>query len=291
MQTRSFKNWAILGATIAALSACAEEPAQEPEEAPLTVADLQAQGVTALGNAELQTLIVGNIIAVRHRGTGQEFRATYHDDGWRTVQNLSEEETAAAIAGAFHGGPAYDVLARYEILGDRLVTSFGNKTFEVAVFPFEESFVAARSDDGGVVNWDLIEIQQVDREILFSGPSLRSVGIYGLRTNAIREIIIDNRLIVRNLPSGEMYEVTFNSDGTRTVHTLTENFVRLSAAAAFHGGVAKANTAPFEIYNGIVLTQIDGREFAITIYRVEGRLLAIRSGESSVANWEIEVIG
>jgi hypothetical protein len=112
----------------------------------VTVAGLQAQGIAPLTDAKLRALIVGTTKRIRNLLTGEEATAFYSQDGKRTLA------TEAAF-GAIHGGAATNP---YEIRDGQLHSSFDDGSrFSSQVFNVGNRYLAAKSDEGGYVNYEI----------------------------------------------------------------------------------------------------------------------------------------
>ena len=120
------------------------------EQEALTEAVLADRGIEHLADAALRNLIVGKTLNFRSLVTEEFFEARYGTDGTRTVQNLSEESSS-------DGRTALS--APYLIHDAKVTTSYHGRVFEVRVYHVDGRFLAARSTDGGAVNWEIVSVE------------------------------------------------------------------------------------------------------------------------------------
>lgn len=132
------------------------EALAKAKEAAITVDELTGRGLDPLDDAGLKALAVGKTLTIRNRVTGELYEATYGADGRRSLRNLSEAQVRLAGMQAVHGGPAGDGIAPYEIRDGRVMTTFGGQTFEAIVFNVDGKYLAARSDEGGHLNYEIV---------------------------------------------------------------------------------------------------------------------------------------
>jgi hypothetical protein len=122
-----------------------------------TVADLKAKGAVALDTAQLQTLVVGKNVWLRNNVTGSVFRATFSRDGQRLISSVSRGrlpepgEVGNALETGYLGIPT-----AYTIKDGRIVTFFGNAPFEMTVYRVGDKHLAARSNEFGFANYEII---------------------------------------------------------------------------------------------------------------------------------------
>ena len=134
-----------------------EELMAKAEGEALTVAGLKAQGKQPLNDAQLKALIVGKTFTVKNLPTGELFEASYLANGKRILQSkMGDELSYAQIWQAMHGGAPMDGIAPYEIKNGKIVTTFNNQTFEVIVFNVDGRHVAARSNEAGYANYEVV---------------------------------------------------------------------------------------------------------------------------------------
>jgi hypothetical protein len=118
---------------------------------------LMQQGIDPLDDNALKELIVGKTLVIRNHTTGELYEATYSADGKRHVRNITKGRLRYLAFQAFHGGFVPEGIAAYEIRNGQVITTFDGKTFKAKVYNVYGTYVAARSGEGGAVNWEVIE--------------------------------------------------------------------------------------------------------------------------------------
>ncbi len=274
----------LLVSAIVAWSAAITAGAEEA----LTVTSLEQQGKDPLGDTALRALVFGKTLVVRNRATGELFEATYSVNGQRILRRLDEGQIQKSAVYAFHGGSVSEGVAPYEIRNSRIITTFGGKTFEARVFLVDGKYVASRSDEGGAVNWELVESRPAKAEGEdLTESSLKSRGVLPLENGALRELVVGKTLVVKNNATGELFEATYSADGKRRVRNVTQERLHHLSYQAFHGGSVPEGIAAYEIRNGKIVTTFDGNTFEVTVYNIDGKYVGARSGEGGAVNWEV----
>jgi hypothetical protein len=124
----------------------------------MTVESLKKNGVTAMKDAEIKALIVGNIIVVRNTETLANFAARFDQNGKRVLQRVAALKDGPKIIYQTLGDAKDANVATYEIKNNKLITKFDGKSFEVLIFKVKDTYYGARSTDNGDVNWELVLI-------------------------------------------------------------------------------------------------------------------------------------
>jgi hypothetical protein len=133
-----------------------EELLAKVRQEALTVASLKAQEAVQLTTDEIKDLIVGKRVKIRNLVNGEILEAFYNTNGQRTLSKL------AGFAG-FHGGFG-GVTDPYIIEDNMLSSSFedGSK-FSSQIFELNGKFYAAKSDEAGYANYEVLAIQASPR--------------------------------------------------------------------------------------------------------------------------------
>lgn len=116
---------------------------------------------------------------------------------------------------------------------------------------------------------------------------LKERGLTPLDNAAIRQLIVDKIIIVRNLETLSYYEVRFNKDGTRVLQGV--------AATKVGGGLEyipftadpQTHTAQYEIKGGKLITRFDDRHFEVIIFKVGNTHYAAHSADGGAVKWEL----
>lgn len=120
-----------------------------------------------------------------------------------------------------------------------------------------------------------------------SVDSFEKQGIKPLDTAALKQLIVDKVIIVRNLETLGHYEVRFNKDGTRVLQGV--------AATKVGGGIEykpftadpKAHTAKYEIKDGKLLTIFDDAVFEVRVYQLGTTYYAAHSNDKGAVKWQL----
>ncbi len=133
------------------------DAARKAVPAGTTVADLKSKGAVALTDAQLNDLIVGKNLWLRNNVTGGIFKAMFATNGQRVIRNVTQgrmpeqSEIGAALENGLLGIPT-----TYVIRNGKIVTYFGNAPFEMTVFKAGDKTFAARSNEFGFANYEIV---------------------------------------------------------------------------------------------------------------------------------------
>jgi hypothetical protein len=122
----------------------------------LTVADLKQRGGTALDQAQLSTLIVGKSTWVRNNTTGSVFRVVWSENGRRLITNVDGRVPQPGQVGdVMHSGDLGSP-SSYAVKDGKIVTSIGNRGYELTVYKLGDKYFAARSNEFGFANYEVV---------------------------------------------------------------------------------------------------------------------------------------
>lgn len=126
-----------------------------------TVADLKSQGATALDDAALTDLVVGKSTWVRNNVTGEVFSIAWTEAGQRLLSNINGTTPSPSEVGdVLHGGLTGQGTA-YAIKDGAIVTTLGNMPYEVTVYKVGDKYLAARSNEFGFANYEVVPTPQM----------------------------------------------------------------------------------------------------------------------------------
>ncbi|MFG1466264.1 DUF3604 domain-containing protein [Xanthobacter sp. DSM 24535] len=131
-----------------------------------TVASLRDAGATQLTTDELNRLLPGRFTWIRNTVTGGVYKIQWAKNGEMLIMNVDprfpQPSEVGDIAQASYLGQPHS----YRIRDDKIVTNFGNREYDLAVFRVAggtgdlaakgETFVAARSNEFGYANYEMI---------------------------------------------------------------------------------------------------------------------------------------
>ncbi|MEQ1940784.1 hypothetical protein ABMA32_00025 [Mesorhizobium sp. VNQ89] len=114
-------------------------------------------GAAALGDDDLKQLVVGKNLTVRNNVTGQTSNVLFGVDGQRIITELDGAPAK--------GGDLLQVMhsvssasASYEIKDGHIVTTLEGTPFELTVYRSGDKYVAARSNEFGYANYEVVSI-------------------------------------------------------------------------------------------------------------------------------------
>jgi len=134
--------------------------AKKPSDG-LTVADLKQKGATSLDDAQLKELIGTKFTWVRNNVTGGVIKMQWSDAGRLLMMNVDPRipqpsEFGDLTRNSYLGNSTTD----YSIKNGKILTSFGNKTYETAVYKLGDRYLAARSNEFGYANYEVVPAPQ-----------------------------------------------------------------------------------------------------------------------------------
>jgi Protein of unknown function (DUF3604) len=121
-----------------------------------TVAALQQQGAVALDDAALKQLIVGKYLWIRNNVTGGRVKVIYDTVGQTIIYHigrnvLQPSEFGNLVQAGYQGMPS-----PYSIEGGKIITTFAGTPFEITVYKLSDKYLAARSNEFGYANYEVI---------------------------------------------------------------------------------------------------------------------------------------
>jgi hypothetical protein len=130
--------------------------ARKGEKPGLTVADLTKKGATALGQAQVEKLLVGKAVWVRNDVTGEQFKASYSANGQSTVWHVGRNVPQPSEVGDVAANGYRGLTQAYSIKSGRLVTMLQETPFEVAFYKMGATVYGARSNEFGYANYEIL---------------------------------------------------------------------------------------------------------------------------------------
>jgi hypothetical protein len=130
------------------------EEARKTAKPGVTVAELKQKGAVALNNAQLKELVVGKTILVRNTATGQRFEILHGNDGRRLITAVDGNMPEMEVMGELYHGRQM----QYEIRDGQYVVEIAGTPIEVTVYKMGDKYVAARSNEFGHANYEIIEV-------------------------------------------------------------------------------------------------------------------------------------
>ena len=132
------------------------EEARKKVKPGTTVADLQKNGGVALTDAQLKELIVGHFIWVRNNVTGGRFKMVYTKEGQCIIYNVGRSAVLPSEVGNVAQTGYQGMSSAYSIQNGKIVTWLQQTPFEVTVYKVGDKYFAARNNEFGYVNYEII---------------------------------------------------------------------------------------------------------------------------------------
>jgi len=120
------------------------------------VSDLAQRGAVALNDEQLKQLLVGKSTWIRNNVTGGIFRVVWSKDGQRQLWNVNAQISQPQNVGAAGQDAYMGLSSSYAIKGGRVVESFGNVPYELAIYKVGDKYIAARSNEFGFANYEIV---------------------------------------------------------------------------------------------------------------------------------------
>lgn len=122
----------------------------------LTVAALTQQGGVGLTDAQLKDLLVGKAVWMRNTVTGEQFQVSYNTDGQSIILHVGRNATAPSLAGNIVQNGYQGVTTPYSIADGKVVTMLSQAPMEIAVYKRGDTYFAARSNEFGYANYEIL---------------------------------------------------------------------------------------------------------------------------------------
>jgi Protein of unknown function (DUF3604) len=132
------------------------EQARKASQQGMTVAALTQKGGTALKNAQLKKLLVGKAVWMRNNVTGEQFKVSYTEDGQSIVQHVGWDSTAPSYAGPVAEAAYQGVTTPYTIVNGKVITTLSQAPMEVAFYKLDDTYYAARGNEFGYANYQIL---------------------------------------------------------------------------------------------------------------------------------------
>jgi hypothetical protein len=120
---------------------------------------------------------------------------------------------------------------------------------------------------------------------------LKQKGAVALDDAQLKQLVVGQTLEVRNMVTGQRYEILYGADGRRVITGRdgkpgsAGDFLALSELGL------SAPSAAYEIRGGRIITMLAGTPFDVAVYKVGDKYVAARNSEFGYANYEIQQSG
>jgi hypothetical protein len=137
----------------------------------LTVTELKGKGAALLNDAQLRALIVGKSTWLQNNVTNDEFVIAWNEDGQRQIKYVNPKVPQPSEVGDVAREGYLGLSSAYQIEGGKIISRVGDAPFETAVYQLGDKHYAARSNEFGYANYELISVPaQLGTEVQFNPP-------------------------------------------------------------------------------------------------------------------------
>jgi hypothetical protein len=121
-----------------------------------TIASLQQKGAVALADADLKQLIVGKFLWIRNNVTGGQVKVIYDKTGQTIVYHVGRNAAQPSDFGNLFQTGYQGMSSAYSIENGKIITTLAGTPFEVTVYKLGDKYFAARSNEFGYANYEVI---------------------------------------------------------------------------------------------------------------------------------------
>jgi hypothetical protein len=113
---------------------------------------------------------------------------------------------------------------------------------------------------------------------------LKQKGAVALDDAQLKALVVGKTVTVTNTVTGQRFDILYGVGGRRLVTAANGKPSGLTEAG---GELMHAGDVQYEIRDGRLVTNIDGTEFEVTVYKLGDKYIAARSNEFGYANYEV----
>jgi uncharacterized protein DUF3604 len=132
------------------------EEARKKATAGTTVAYLQQKGAVALDDADLKQLVVGKFLWIRNNVTGGQVKVIYDKTGQTIIYHVGRNATQPSDFGNLAQSGYQGLSSAYSIQNGKIITTLAGTPFEITVYKVGDKYFAARSNEFGYANYEVI---------------------------------------------------------------------------------------------------------------------------------------
>jgi hypothetical protein len=134
----------------------------------LTVADLKQKGAAMLNDAQLTQLLVGKSTWLQNNVTSDKFQVAWNPNGQRQIKYVNPKVPQPSEVGDLERDGYLGLSSAYQIEGGKILSFLGGAPFETTVYKLGDHYYAARSNEFGYANYELIPVpEQLGTEVEF----------------------------------------------------------------------------------------------------------------------------
>jgi len=153
------------------------EEARKGAPAGTTVADLKSRGATPLGDAQLRSLIVGKAFWVKNDVTGDQWSESYTTEGKMIVFRVGKSANMPSGYGKVESDGYEGSPHSYEIKSGKVITYISQDPYALAFYKLGDTVYAARSNEFGYANYEIIPAPQIAANPLTSMANQFSIAL------------------------------------------------------------------------------------------------------------------
>ena len=131
----------------------------------MTTAALTQKGGVALNDVQLKKLLVGKAVWVRNTVTGDQFKVSYNANGQSATWHVGRSATQPSYRGNVVQNGYQGITTPYTIANGKVVTTLLQEPFKVTVYKVGNTYYAARSNEFGYANYQIL-----DKSPIFLNP-------------------------------------------------------------------------------------------------------------------------
>jgi hypothetical protein len=121
-----------------------------------SVAGILKSGGVALTDAQLRALVVGKALWVRNTVTGGIFKVVYDKAGQAVIFHVGRTAVLPSEVGNVYQSGYQGISTAYTIQNGKIVSTVANSPFEVTVYKVGDKHLAARSNEFGFANYEIM---------------------------------------------------------------------------------------------------------------------------------------
>ena len=121
-----------------------------------TVADLQQKGAQALADDDLKKLVVGKFLWIQNNVTGGQFEVIYDKTGQTIIYHVGRNALLPSETGNVAQTGYQGISSAYSIQNGKIITTLVGTPFEIAIYKLGDKYFAARSNEFGYANYEVI---------------------------------------------------------------------------------------------------------------------------------------
>ncbi len=130
--------------------------ARKTAKAGMTVGDLTGKGAAALNDEQLKALLFGKAVWMRNNVTGEQFQVSYNTNGQSITLHVGRNATLPSLVGNVEQSGYQGTTSPYTIEKGKVVTTLSQAPFETTVYKMGNTYYAARSNEFGYANYEIV---------------------------------------------------------------------------------------------------------------------------------------